>query len=901
MNLQEPGRIFTFYSYKGGVGRSMALANIAALISKRNLRTLVIDWDLEAPGIEKYFENPLVRLEGNRKDVPGIVDLIEAHTQGTHIDWKSCLLSAYPFLPDMPVHIISAGKDDGQYVDRVQRLDWGKLFSEHNLAGYFEELREQWKRSYDVILIDSRTGITDIGGVCTIHLPDVLVLLFTTNQQSLAGISDVMHRARESHASLPYDRERLIAVPVPTRFENVTEYKLAGEWLNRIADELQIYYKDWLPRGVTGRDALEQVRIPYIAYWSFGEPLSVIKESASDPKNISFAYDRLARLIASGLDWDSLTASDDARTRDEPIGVMVEQAEAVFAALSPAEQVEARRLFQRLVRLPLAHENVELAPVRIPRKSLKPEMAELAGRFLKAGTLKEIKQEPSGEMFLEISHGGMLKGWERLGSWLGWERLGTWLKEDREFLEWRQKLDVAVAEWESADRSPSKLLIGERAALATEWRSKKSDDLSDVEIAFIDSSRRRQKRRVAMKRSVQIAVVLLVLWAASWYVFMLIPEGKAKTYFMMGEDQFEQEKYDSAIISYTLALEQRSAFPEAYCKRGWARWKTQQLPGAKNDVDSAIILNPAYPDALVLRARMELTANDSSAARRDLDAALATEPRHVDGLFFRAAMYSHDGMDEQAVQYYSRAIAVNGSRADLLSGRASSNLALGDSAAGLGDLNQALIIDPNDQHALRLRGRYFFQVKSYLASIADFSQLLSLQPNDAAATYGRGMCYYFLERKEKAIVDLNTAFVIESDSSIRHEISGVLKRLGTEPGKKAVQGTVLFYYTDAHDSSLVVKVAKWVGANGFKARTTTKAAEPTLGEIRYYYSRDAETALEVSQIVLDYFKKNTKYNPNLTFVNASKSRLDERPGWIEVKVPALKDGFREMSIQKSQY
>ena len=51
------GKICTFYSYKGGVGRSMALVNVAALLSKWNRRVLIIDWDLEAPGVEEFFEH----------------------------------------------------------------------------------------------------------------------------------------------------------------------------------------------------------------------------------------------------------------------------------------------------------------------------------------------------------------------------------------------------------------------------------------------------------------------------------------------------------------------------------------------------------------------------------------------------------------------------------------------------------------------------------------------------------------------------------------------------------------------------------------------------------------------------------------------------------------------------
>src|SRR5690349_15015464 len=49
--------IVTFYSYKGGVGRSMALANVAVLLARRGLKVLVVDWDLEAPGLERYFAN----------------------------------------------------------------------------------------------------------------------------------------------------------------------------------------------------------------------------------------------------------------------------------------------------------------------------------------------------------------------------------------------------------------------------------------------------------------------------------------------------------------------------------------------------------------------------------------------------------------------------------------------------------------------------------------------------------------------------------------------------------------------------------------------------------------------------------------------------------------------------
>ena len=74
------GEVITFYSYKGGTGRSMALANAACLLARRRAvgdrRVLVIDWDLEAPGQHYYFPLPLragVEEPGQKQD--GLIEL----------------------------------------------------------------------------------------------------------------------------------------------------------------------------------------------------------------------------------------------------------------------------------------------------------------------------------------------------------------------------------------------------------------------------------------------------------------------------------------------------------------------------------------------------------------------------------------------------------------------------------------------------------------------------------------------------------------------------------------------------------------------------------------------------------------------------------------------------------
>jgi Mrp family chromosome partitioning ATPase len=71
------GKIITFYSFKGGVGRTMALANVAFLTALNGYRVLVMDWDLEAPGLAYYFrcllDAPEVRALKERR---GVMDVL---------------------------------------------------------------------------------------------------------------------------------------------------------------------------------------------------------------------------------------------------------------------------------------------------------------------------------------------------------------------------------------------------------------------------------------------------------------------------------------------------------------------------------------------------------------------------------------------------------------------------------------------------------------------------------------------------------------------------------------------------------------------------------------------------------------------------------------------------------
>ena len=70
------GQIVTFYSFKGGTGRTMALANVAWILAANGKRVLVADWDLESPGLHRFFQ-PFMKPDDSGR--PGIVDFIREY------------------------------------------------------------------------------------------------------------------------------------------------------------------------------------------------------------------------------------------------------------------------------------------------------------------------------------------------------------------------------------------------------------------------------------------------------------------------------------------------------------------------------------------------------------------------------------------------------------------------------------------------------------------------------------------------------------------------------------------------------------------------------------------------------------------------------------------------------
>jgi hypothetical protein len=296
----------------------MALANVGVLLAltdtgkKARPRVLLVDWDLEAPGLDTYFE----LLEAKDKTsnygaTPGVVDLLESQSKRGSLSWRDCLNTVS--FADGDLDFISSGKKEGSresvvdYGSRVQHLNWAMLFEEHDIGNYWNQVRQEWIEEYDYVLVDSRTGYTDTGDICTVLLADVLVLCFVTNYQNVRGIDQALKRARQAREALPVDRSRLIAVPVGMRDETYNEQAQGRKWRGIYVKELGYLFKEWLPNNVTPEEAFNQLFVPYVPLVSFGERIPVLEHIRErvDPTSIGSAYVRLANLIRTRLDWDA--------------------------------------------------------------------------------------------------------------------------------------------------------------------------------------------------------------------------------------------------------------------------------------------------------------------------------------------------------------------------------------------------------------------------------------------------------------------------------------------------------------------------------------------------------------------------------------------------------------------
>lgn len=226
----------SFYSYKGGVGRSLTLANLAVYLAQFGATVAMVDFDLEAPGLH-YKIRPDKPIEIHTRGIAGLLADISSGAAVAEFDPDFAIdLSEHAEAPGLESHaleqprgrllLIPAGNplESGYWRD-LAAIDWDRLFTSPDRPGIgaLAQLKQSLIDQYapDVLLVDSRTGITPGGGVATTLLPDVVVTMLLNTAEHLDGSRLVVSAVTSSGAA---EREPPMVIPVLSRY---TSSKLA--------------------------------------------------------------------------------------------------------------------------------------------------------------------------------------------------------------------------------------------------------------------------------------------------------------------------------------------------------------------------------------------------------------------------------------------------------------------------------------------------------------------------------------------------------------------------------------------------------------------------------------------------------------------------------------------------
>ena len=280
--------IVTFYSYKGGVGRSLALANVAVQLAQLGKKVLVIDWDLEAPGLEEYFDEFRADADGR-----GLLFLLKERGNLPDYIWRLTSLRE-----SVSLDLLPSGRDEADYYPTLEQFNMDDFFSTGG-GDYLEALRVEWQQTYDHVLIDSRTGLSDAGGICTIQLPDIVVGLFTATRQSVRGVRDVLQLAQRSRQNLAYTRPQFSVIPVPSRLNGSKPGEL-DKWMDEFSDSMERLTQDWRPKDLSARQVMLALSVGHDDNLVHGT--RIIEHDLRDKRSQPYAvYKKVVNLIDTDL------------------------------------------------------------------------------------------------------------------------------------------------------------------------------------------------------------------------------------------------------------------------------------------------------------------------------------------------------------------------------------------------------------------------------------------------------------------------------------------------------------------------------------------------------------------------------------------------------------------------
>jgi hypothetical protein len=291
----------------------MALANVAWILASAGKRVLTIDWDLEAPGLHRYFQPFLNDKELSGQQSQGVIEMAidfaaRAATPTTSreksdskwyvpyadfskwrqkLRWPSGEAIRLGREGTGEIDFVPAGRQDSDYSKHVNEFDWRNFYETLGGGSFFDEARRKLD-AYDYVLIDSRTGVSDTSGICTVQMPDTLVMCFTLHFHSIKEALAVAQSVREL-------RPDTIIYPLATRIDS-------GETpsLNRMKSYAASLFTPMLDPSIDAKQYWYSIEVPYFTRYAYAEKLALFEEQASITASTLPAMERLTAYLTNG-------------------------------------------------------------------------------------------------------------------------------------------------------------------------------------------------------------------------------------------------------------------------------------------------------------------------------------------------------------------------------------------------------------------------------------------------------------------------------------------------------------------------------------------------------------------------------------------------------------------------
>jgi formylglycine-generating enzyme required for sulfatase activity len=390
------GQIITFYSYKGGVGRSMALANVGHIMAwqmKPQRKVLMIDWDLEAPGLHKFFNDQLkANFPGGEfahalRQAPGLVNFLhdvyglyektfptgdlsvmQAETGAAQEAFANAI-AKYPLknyvlkvAPPESVNsttdrlfLLKAGNQaSDNFVNMVRTFPWQAFFD--RFGSFFTLFCEYLAAEYDTVLIDSRTGLTDIGDICTCLMPEKLVGIFVPNEQNIEGLIGVMRSSAEFRKN-SRDPRGMTIFPLasridPSRGQLRRAWWKGGESLGRKIKGYEPQFESLVASIYDLEECdlesyFDVTQVPHDSDYAFGEEVAA-RDPSSGHLGIAYSCANLAQyLLDDRVPWEPLPQVPEESDNDQILAsrrVRNESSFRWFLSYHTPDQAMAERL-----------------------------------------------------------------------------------------------------------------------------------------------------------------------------------------------------------------------------------------------------------------------------------------------------------------------------------------------------------------------------------------------------------------------------------------------------------------------------------------------------------------------------------------------------------------------------